>query len=153
MGGFAFLHLFPMIRLLGFLPFLLLSLLRLPLPKALWASAAAGFTLDLYTSGTPLGLFALNYALTTLVLFRYKKFFSEETIFPLTLYAIAFSSLSTLIHFCLNPFPPAILSLFTDLICMPIADGIYTLTWGLLPLTLYKQLKPVVQRELSRITR
>ena len=153
MGEFAFLHLFPMVRLLGFLPFLLLSLMRLSLPKALWASAAAGFALDLYTSQTPLGLYALNYSLTTLILFRYKKFFSEDKIFPLMLYAITFSSLSTLIHFCINPFPPSLLSLVTDLIFMPIADGIYTLTWVLLPLTLYKQLKPVVQRELSRITR
>lgn len=154
----------PTIRLLGFLPFILFSLARLSLPKALWASALAGLTLDLYSFGSPLGFFALNYTLTSLILFRYKKFFSEEKLFAFTLYGVLFSFVSTLFHFCLYAIIDihlklSFFTLLTDLICMPLLDGIYTFVWALLPLLLYKYLYKERSKigkffhELSRIAR
>jgi hypothetical protein len=162
--------LFPMIRLIGFLPFLLFAISRLRLPSVLWCSAIAGVTLDLYSFGAPLGFFALNYSLTSLILFRYKKFFSEENLWAFTLYALLFSFVSTLIHFFLYAIIDvhlklSFLSLMTDLICMPLIDGLYTFVWALLPLLLYKYLTEpsrilfyktklgILLHELSRITR
>lgn len=161
LGMLASLEVVPTIRLLGFLPFLLFSLTRLSLPAALLCSATAGLTLDLYTFGSPLGFFALNYSLTSLILFRYKKFFSEEKLFPFALYGVAFSFTSTLIHFFLYAIIDvhlklSFLTLVTDLICMPLLDGVYTIIWVLLPLLLYKHMKPKLGpllHELSRITR
>jgi len=160
-GMLISLEITPAIRLLGFLPFILFALMRLKLPAALWCSAFAGLTLDLYTFGSPLGFFALNYSLTSLILFRYKKFFSEEKLFPFALYGVAFSFVSTLIHFFLYAIIDvhlklSFLTLATDLICMPLLDGIYTIVWALLPLLLYKYVKPKLGpllHELSRITR
>ena len=160
-GELFSLHFIPVIKLFGFLPFILLAIARLSLPKALWCSAAAGFVIDLYSFGPPLGFFALNYSLSTLALFRYKKFFSEENLFAFTLYGVLLSCVSTLIHFCLYAIIDvhlklSPLTLLTDLICMPLLDGIYTLIWVLLPLLLYKHVKPKLGpflHELSRITR
>ena len=160
----------PIVRILGFLPFLLFALSRLSLPKVLWCSTLAGLTIDLYSFGPPLGFFALNYSLSSMILFRYKKFFSEEKLFSFVLYGILFSFTSTFIHFLLyaiidTHLKLSLLSLATDLICMPVIDGLYTLVWALLPILLYKYLTEpsrilyykaklgILVHELSRITR
>ncbi len=160
---------FPTIRILGFLPFILFAIIRLSLPTALWCSALAGVVIDLYSHGPPLGFFALNYSLSTLIIYRYRKFFSEEKSFPFALLGVLFSFTSTLIHFLLYSLFDTRLKLspqtfLTDLFCMPIVDGIYTLTWILLPflaikyltepkrINLYKQKLGMVLNELSRIT-
>ncbi len=160
----------PSIRILGLLPFLLFALSRFSLPRVLWLSALAGLAVDLHSFGPPLGFFAFNYSLSSLILFRYKKFFSEENLFSFVLYGILFSFVSTFIHFFLYAIQdihlkPSSLTLATDLICMPLIDGIYTLVWALLPLLLYKYLTEpsrmhfyktklgILIHELSRITR
>lgn len=162
--------LIPTIRILGFLPLLLFALSRLSLPKVLWISLIAGLTVDLYSSGPPLGFFAINYSLSSIILFRYKKFFSEENFFAFTLFGLLFSFTSTLIHFFLyaifdTHLKISPLTLATDLICMPIIDGAYTLLWALFPFLLYKYITEqgrmhyfksklgLLIHELSRITR
>lgn len=137
--------LFPQIRILGFIPVILFGLSRLSLPKAIWISFIAGLTVDLYAKSTPLGFFALNYTLSTLFLYRYKKFFSEEKPISFLFYASFFSFVSTLLHFFLYPFlgvsiKLSFISFLTDLICMPLVDGVYTLVWAILPTLLYKYL-------------
>ncbi len=136
---------FPSAKILGFLPYIIFAISRLSLPKALWCSALCGLLIDLTSFGPPLGFFAINYSLSTLILFRYKKFFSEENLLSFALYAIIFSLVSTLIHFSLYAIVDthlklSLLTLATDLICMPLIDGAYTLLWALLPLLLYKYL-------------
>ncbi len=169
-GEIALPYLFPTIRILGFLPLLVFALSRLSLPKALSWSMFAGLIVDLYAFGPPLGFFALNYTLTSLILYRYRKFFSEEKLFSFTLYAAIISITSTLIHFFLYAIIDihlklSLFTLATDLICMPIVDGLYTLVWALLPLMLYNYLTEPSRllfykkklgtfiHELSRITR
>ncbi|MBM3193084.1 MAG: hypothetical protein FJZ59_02480 [Chlamydiae bacterium] len=137
--------LFPQIRILGFMPIILFALSRLSLPKTVWVAFIAGLTVDVYAKTTPLGFFALNYILSALFLSRYKKFFSEEKTVSFMFYASFFSFVSTLLHFFLYPFLGSpikltLISLFTDLICMPLLDGIYTLIWAILPTFLYKYL-------------
>jgi hypothetical protein len=137
--------LLPSIRILGFVPLILFSLSRLSLPKTLWISFLAGLTVDLYAKSTPLGFFALNYTCTTLFLVKYKKFFSEEKTLSFAFYGSFFSFISTLLHFFLYPLlgihmKLTFFTIITDLICMPLIDGVYTLVCGLLPYLLYKYL-------------
>ena len=163
-------HIFPTIRILGFLPLIIFAIARLSLPKALWWSMFAGLAVDLYSFGTPLGFFSTNYTLSTLIIYKYKKFFSEEKLLSYALFGSLFGALSTLLHFVLYSLidihlKPSLFTFATDLICMPIIDGVYILVWALLPLMLYKYLvepKRVLfyknklgrlLHELSRITR
>ncbi len=137
--------LFPQIRIIGFIPLILFALSRLSLPKILWLSFLAGFTVDLYARNTPLGFFALNYTCTSLFLAKYKKFFSEEKTLSFLFYGCFFSFISTGLHFFLYPLLGVHLKLtfFTiiaDFICMPLVDGAYTLVWAILPYLLYKYL-------------
>ena len=160
----------PSIKIFGFLPFILFSLSRLSLPKALWFSALAGLIVDLYSFGPPIGFLSLNYTLSSIFLFRYRKFFSEENLFSFALYGVLLSFISTFIHFSLyaiidTRLKLSLFTLGTDLICMPIIDGIYTFIWVLLPLLLYKYITEpsrmhfyktklgILLHELSRITR
>jgi len=161
--------LFPTVRIFGFLPFILFAVAELPLPKSLWCAAFSGLIMDLYSEGPPLGFFALNYSISTLIIYRYRKFFSKEKPFPFALLGVLFSFTSTLIHFFLYALFDSHLKIsphtfLTDLICMPIVDGAYSLIWILLPLiaikyltepkriNLYKQKLGMVLNELSRIT-
>jgi hypothetical protein len=135
----------PQLKILGFLPYIIFAISRLSLPKVLWCSSLSGLIIDLYSFGPPLGFFAINYALASLILFQYKKFFSEENLPSFVLLATLFSFLSTLIHFFLygvidTHLKLSFLTLGTDLICMPLIDGAYTLVWALFPLLLYKYL-------------
>ena len=135
---------------MAFLPLLVFSSLRLSLVRALWYSAGCGFLIDLYTYASPFGFFALNYVLTTLLLHRIKKFFSEENLPPLLLFAAAFSFTSSALHTLLYPLLDSHLhltvwTLFTDLICMPLLDTFY---FGLVLLPIH--FKPRLLYALSR---
>jgi hypothetical protein len=161
---------FPPVKILGFLPLITISILKLTKPKSAWISFFSGLGLDLLSMNTPLGFFALNYTLSTLFLQRYRKLFSEENLFSLGLLAYTFSFISTLIHIVLYTFidlhlKASIFTYLTDLLLMPFIDTLYAFIFGIIPFKLYlfaleKKLFKLFKLkirwaiyELSRITR
>jgi rod shape-determining protein MreD len=137
--------LIPRISILAFAPFLSLLTLKERLPKALWCSALSGALLDLL-SDDPMGLHALNYTLATAFLYRYKRHFSYEVPFHFGLFTVFISSLSTLLQLSLLflfdrriPFDGK--WILTDLIGMPILDGLYAFAWFVVPLAMFEKIK------------
>lgn len=136
---------FPQARFIGFVGFLTLALSRLDLPFAIWTAAFTGLFIDINSPSTPMGFFALNYALTSLIIFRYRRYFSEDKIHIFTLYSVLFSFVSIVFHFLLQSLVELHLKLHiftvtTDLILMPIFDGVYAFTFVLGPISAFKYL-------------
>ena len=135
----------PQIRLLAFVPFLTFVIANNRLPGALWLSLIAGLVVDLYSNIAPLGFFALNYTLTSVVVYRYRSYFSQEKAHIFSLYSLLYSLISTALHFVLYALIEMhiklhLFSIITDLILMPILDGVYALVLVFFPLKVYAQI-------------
>lgn len=129
----------PYVKVLYFCPFVVLLFVGTTFSTSLWFSALAALFVDLHASSTPLGFTCLNYILTTLLVYRFRVYFLEEKIHVFSLYATLFSLCSTFIHFFLYALIDMRLKIhfftfLTDLLVMPIVDGIYFLLCFLYPL-------------------
>lgn len=134
---------FPSLRLVAFAPLITLIISRFSLPISLWLSTLLGLIIDCLSLSTPLGLFAISHCLSTLLIYRYRKYFLEEKVFIFALYSTLFSFVSTLIIFILFALIEIRLKLnffilFSDLILMPIIDGVYACVFVLLPMSFYQ---------------
>lgn len=89
---------FPSLYLLFFAPFLVLSFYRYPLSSCLWQALICGFIIDLLSSQTRLGTYAVNYCLATLCLYRYQFHFFEDRLSTLPLMTFCFTCLTTVIQ-------------------------------------------------------
>jgi rod shape-determining protein MreD len=89
---------FPSLHLLFFAPFLVRSLYQLSLPKCLWWALGCGFMIDLLSSQTRLGTYAINYCLVIVCLYRYRYYFFEDRLSTLPIMTFCFVFLSILIQ-------------------------------------------------------
>src|SRR3990167_7930280 len=133
----------PQIRLLALVPLLTFVCFHYSLAAALWISMFAGLLVDLYSKSAPMGFFALNYTLTSIIVFRYRSYFTFEKVHIFSLYAVLYSFISTLLHFILYGliemhFKLHFFSIITDLILMPIFDGVYSLVCVFFPMKIYE---------------
>lgn len=145
LGTYFLPNMIPSLRFVTFAPLITLGFSRLSLPASLFIAVFAGLFLDLYSPTLPLGFFALNYMLTTLLLYRYRKYFLEEKPHIFALYSTLFSFFSTALHFFLYALIDIHIKLrwqtiFTDFTIMPLLDGLYSFIFVLLPLKIYKHL-------------
>lgn len=143
----------PQARILGFVAFLTLSLSRLELAYVLWIAALTGLYIDANSPSTQMGFVALNYVLTSLIVFRYRRHFNEDNFYIFTLYSTLFSFVSTILHFILHALIDLhvklhLFTVITDLILMPIFDGVYALVFVLAPIALFRYLS--ASKRLSR---
>jgi len=145
---------FPQMHFLAFAPFLVIVILNFRLLPSLWIAACTGFLLDLF-SDQFFGLFGLSFVVSTLSVFRIKRLCNYEK--PLSV--ALFTSLISCIYSLLQPvllflFDKGLsISLhwaFTDLIIMPLLDGIFALIVFILPLKLYDFSKNKIKRYLIR---
>ena len=135
----------PNVRFIPYAPLITIIISRFNRAEAIWLAALVGLMIDLYSKGAMLGVFSLNYCISTIIIYRYRKFFSEEKIHIYALYTTLFSVISTAIHFFLfalveTPLKLTFFTIFTDLILMPIFDGVYALVFILTPVTTIKYL-------------
>ena len=149
--GTAFL---PHIRLLAFAPFLALLYNRCSLHRSLWIASLCGFSIDLLSSEFRLGVHALNYCLTTLLLYQQKRHFFEDKPIALSLFTILISVTSTTLQLLLisifdRALPLSLKLFYSDFIIMPIADGLYAFLWLSCPMMLYTHLKKMGWRAFS----
>lgn len=137
---------FPYLKLSIFAPFLAILYNRVSISKALWISFACGLIIDLISSHTRLGIYALNFTLTTAFLYPQRKHFFEEKASALSLFATLIAALSTLLQFFLisifdKGIPLSLTTFLSDVVLMSIFDGVYAFLWFTCPTKLYIYIK------------
>lgn len=140
--------LMPGVRLMAFAPFLALVYTRRPFVRALWLAALCGLVMDLMSCQLRFGLYALNYCLTTLLLYSQKRHFFDDKPLSLPLYTFFVSGAASLIEFGLIAVFHKSLSLdgktaFTELLMMPLADALYAFLWFTCPIRLTQHVQRV----------
>ncbi len=128
--------LFPYWHPLVLVPFVVCAFYRLPLTTCLWIALGAGALLDLLSANGRLGLYALTYCIATLILFPQKRAFFPGRITTLPLLTALFTSLVTLLTALALRISPWWGWILTDLVAMPLIDGLYCLVGVALPLYL-----------------
>ncbi|MFI0435195.1 MAG: hypothetical protein ACH350_05645 [Parachlamydiaceae bacterium] len=88
----------PFWHILYFIPFIILCFYQATLCTCLWWSLICGFIVDLLAAETRLGNYAINYCLTTLLLYRYQSLFFEDRFTTLPSMAFFFHFVSTFIQ-------------------------------------------------------
>lgn len=138
--------LFPELPLMPFSPFLAIASLRLSLQKTLWLALACGLCLDLLSSEPRLGVYAIPYLASVLILYRLRKHFFEDKLVAFSLYSAAISSLTTLgaalfskIHWTLD-------FIAVDVVLLPCIDGLFGYLLFALPYAVF-----IYTRKLVRI--
>ena len=139
--------LLPGLHLIAFAPWIALVSLKCSTPRALWLSAISGALVDLF-SDDPMGLHALGYTLSCLLLLRLKKHFLFNNPFHLSLFTFFVSSISTLLQLILlflfdRRVPFSGRWIFADLVGMPAVDALYAFVWFAAPLALFERLRRI----------
>ena len=134
--------LLPQIRLFAFAPLLAVLYNQKTLIYSLWIASLCGVLIDLLSSDMHFGLYALNYCLTTLLIYKQKHHFFDDKPLALSLFTALISFTSTLIQFFLiaisdQGIPITWKLALTDLIGMPLIDAIYAYLWFTCPMQLY----------------
>ncbi|MCI0382197.1 MAG: rod shape-determining protein MreD [Chlamydiae bacterium] len=136
---------FPKLKLMIFSPFLAYVYMKRSFLSSLWISAFCGLCMDCISSTTHFGIHALNYCITSIAVFRKKKFFFEDKSSALAFFVIFISFISILIQLVLLSLfgykIPQDLALATDLIFIPIFNGIYAFLWFTCPINLYQYMQ------------
>lgn len=135
----------PSLNFMTFAPFLILAIVHLNFPKAIWLGFGCGLIIDLLSS-TQMGLYALCYTITCASLYRQKRNFIDEKPLNIALFTALFSFCSTLLLVLLLFLfdKSAVYSgqwAFFDLWTMPLLDAVYALVWFYCPLLLAQVLK------------
>jgi rod shape-determining protein MreD len=122
--------LFPSWKLTFFAPFIIITYYKKPFSACLWLALASGLAMDLLSDQRHLGIHALNYCLTTCILYSQKNNFFEESLSTLPIMTFLFALISTIIQIPLyslfeKKLPLSGQWLLTDLLLFPLLDAVY----------------------------
>lgn len=125
-------------RLTFFAPFLIIQYYKRPLVGSVWFSMVCGVIMDLMASQQWFGMWALNYSLTTLILYRLRHRFFSDSVSTVPLMTAFFGIFSTCIQFfLLLVFERGVTldlhGFVTDLFLMPVLDGVYAYVFFIAP--------------------
>lgn len=134
--------LFPNFRVYFFLPFLIIAFYQKSLSTCLWLSVGCGTIMDLLSSLPTLGVYALAYTVTTLLLYRIKRNFFADHISTLPLMTLFFSQISSCFLVLETSFLENLHSfswkwLFSDLAIMPLLDSSFAFCFFIVPALLF----------------
>ena len=129
---------FPTFRLYYFVPFIVTTFYQKSLNKCLWLSLFCGTIVDVFFSGDLFGMHAFVYVITTLILFNRKQTFFSDSITTLPIMTFFYSIIVTLCKTIIfagisESFFFNLKWFFSDLIFMPMFDGIYAFSFFILP--------------------
>lgn len=138
--------LFPAIRLTFFAPFLIITYYQRPFLPALWIAVLCGTVMDLLSSTPRLGIYALNYTLTTFLLYNQRRHFFADSLSTMPIMIYLFCFVSTVLQVVqLYIFDQRIAISWgwalTDLVIMPAFDALFSFCWFVLPFVFFG--KPV----------
>ncbi len=144
---------FPQFRLIAFAPFLAILYSRTSFLSSLWLAALSGLCIDLFCSQSRFGLYALNYTMTTFILYKHKRHFFEDKPIALSCFTALISCLSTLVQLCLSsvfdqeiPFTWKLAA--SDLLVMPCIDALFAYVCFFSSMKLYIKFKRINFRQL-----
>lgn len=134
--------LFPYIRLSFFAPFLIIACYKNPLPSCLWIALICGLVIDLLSSHTRLGIHALTFCITLIILYPQKRNFFSDSLTTLPIMTFLFAAISSIITAMMlySLEMHHVVSwhwVLTDLILMPAADAVYAFCCFILPALLF----------------
>jgi rod shape-determining protein MreD len=134
------------IKLLAFAPFLALLYNRSTFQSSLWVASLCGLIVDLVSSQFCLGLHALNYCMTTVLLYRQRRHFFEDKPLAVCLFTLLISIVSTSVDLLFTalfagPVPLSGKLLGVELIVMPMLDAVFAYFWFCCPIILYLYIK------------
>ena len=134
--------LFPYAKLSFFAPFLIITCYKKNLSACLWIALLCGLILDLLSTNARLGIHALDFCFTLMILQPQKRNFFADSLTTLPIMTFLFASISTLVMAILvySLEMKNVLSwhwIFTDLIIMPSADAAYAFCCFILPALLF----------------
>lgn len=137
---------FPYQHILYFAPFLVLCFYRYSLIGCLWWSILCGFFVDLFSADTRIGVYALNYSITTYLLYRFKMNLFEEHVRTLPVLTSAYACLSMgiqgIIFFTIGKSITIAHGWFVnDLLVIPLQSAIYSFAAFSVPLLIGTNLK------------
>ncbi len=132
------------LKLIYFAPFLIISFYNSSFVKVLWLSILCGIFSDVLATSS-FGVISLSYLSASCFLYREKRFFNDKpvnlSIFT-GLYSIVFSIFNLLFLFIFDK--TVIISFkwtLSDLLIMPVFDGIYAFLWFSLPFLVIEKIK------------
>ncbi len=145
---------FPNLKITYFAPFLVLLFYQRSLLATLWISSLIGLSLDLVSSYSLLGMYAVNYCVTTLLLYHLKRLLFQDQLSTVPLLSFLFGIISTLIEVIILTLSHVTLSLsfgwfISDLIIMPFCDALFAFIGFVLPIFLLSHL-PFVKMQVKR---
>lgn len=128
----------PLLYLSYFAPFLIVLYYQKPFLISLWGSLLCGLIIDLLSSKTPLGFYALNYTLATSLLYHHRQNFFGDSLSTLPVMVFFFASLSSLMQTGLmyvfeKQFALSWHWVANDLIVMPAYEGAFAFILFILP--------------------
>lgn len=80
---------------LYFVPFIVICFYCCTLQETLWWALSAGLVVDCLSTETRLGIHALNYCLTTVILYSYRYHFFEDSLSTIPLMTLFFAFISS----------------------------------------------------------
>lgn len=130
--------LIPSARLTFFVPFLIITYYQRPFLSALWIAVLCGTIMDLLSSTPRLGIYALNYTLTTFLIYNQRRHFFADSLSTLPIMVFLFCFLSTGMQVLEMYIFDQQMSLswgwaLTDLLIMPSLDALFGFVWFVLP--------------------
>jgi rod shape-determining protein MreD len=134
--------LFPSWRLIFFAPFLVILYYQKSYLSCLWISLSCGLLLDLLSAHERIGLHAVDYCLTTFILYKQRRHFFADSLTTLPIMTYLFSAISTLLQLGLIYIFQYKVQLswewvFTDLIYMPAMDALYAFVCFIFPAAIF----------------
>jgi rod shape-determining protein MreD len=122
---------YPNLRLMFFVPFLITAYYQKPLPLCLWFAFLCGILIDLLSVQAPFGFYAFNYIVATILLFPQRRNFFSDHLSTLPIMTFLFSVISTFLQivflYVLGQATNIGLGwVLTDLIIMPSLDALYS---------------------------
>ena len=126
------------LTLFFFVPFIIVTMYKKTLPSTLISAFLIGLMLDLLSSSPRLGIYSLDFCVTSMIIYPLQRNFFSDNLSTLPLMTWFFSLISTLIlsfliYFfdSLNIFSPD--WFYTDMMVMPVIDALYALFIFVLP--------------------
>lgn len=136
---------FPSLHLLFFAPMIASICYKKTIVPLLWIALGFGCVVDLFASTTVFGTTALSFAATTLVIYRIRRYFFEESLTTLPALTAIFSFsemvISVLIAIVLKQkisFPPLLL--------YPLLDATYAFLLFVCPFEIYQRVRKLILR-------
>ncbi|NGX34932.1 MAG: hypothetical protein K1060chlam1_01294 [Candidatus Anoxychlamydiales bacterium] len=135
---------FSNIKFIYFAPLLIFLFYNISFASILWIACLVGFIQDLFSEAF-FGINAILYLLSSIILYRGKKYFNDK---PINLsiftwiFSIIFSVLSPILFFIFDKkINLSITWLITDVILYPAIDGIYAFLFFAMPILFFEYLK------------